>query len=333
VPLTEIIDDARRRMEALERVSSRIKGPRGTDVQIEVTRALDETGLERENLHFTVTRGKIPLQSIVEARKIQGDIGYLRVSDFKKNTAEDLRREIEALRDSGMSALILDLRWNPGGLLNAAREVSELFLPKGSLVTYTLGRPDARGGYLEDMKLYTEKRPVLPESFPVVLLVNNHSASSSEIVTGALQYYKRAIIIGQKTFGKGSVQTIIPLRQPEGSALRLTTALYYTPADVTIDQVGINPDIEIVMENEEQNELYRQLMESQLDSEYGALVLDHGAATGNMDEDAAQDPVLLKALEVLDESAVFGELVEKYHRPVSETQRMASKELQAQKIR
>lgn len=264
---------------------------------------------------------------------LQGGIGYLRVSDFKKNTADDLQRNIKELRDTGMRALVLDLRWNPGGLLNASREVSELFLEKGSLVTFTRGRPDARGGYLEDMKLYTEKRPVLPADFPLVLLVNNHSASSSEIVTGALQFHKRAIVIGETTFGKGSVQTIIPLSRPQGAALRLTTALYYTPADVTIDQMGIQPDIEVAMENEQQSNLLRQLMESQETSSDGALVLDHGRSTGNENPDAAQDPVLEKAIEVLNEDTVFNRLVEKYHRPVTETQRMASQELQAQKVR
>ena len=117
-----------------------------------------------------------------------------------------------------------------------ATSPAELFLPRETLVTYTQGRerPDGRPNR-ENMRYKTQARPVLPEGFPIIILVNRHTASSSEIVTGALQFHQRAIIVGEKTFGKGSVQTIIPLNRPENTALRLTTALYYTPADVTID--------------------------------------------------------------------------------------------------
>src|SRR5690606_35560621 len=114
----------------------------------------------------------------------------------------------------------------------------------------------------DNMKLYTERNPSVPPTLPMAILTNEFTASSSEIVTGALQYHQRAIIVGEKTYGKGSVQTIIPLRKPERSALRLTTALYYTPGDVTIDRVGIQPDVLVDMDEETEAKLLEQMYKS-----------------------------------------------------------------------
>lgn len=331
VPMLDIYSRDMTRMEALGKISSRIKGPRGTRVQLTISRAIenldaDEESEERETLDFEVVRGKIPLQSIVEARVLDGGIGYIRVSDFKKNTAADIRKRLRKFEDEGMKSLILDLRWNPGGLLNASREVCELFLPKNTLVVSTRGREQSPGNYLEEMELYTEKRPVVPETMPIILLVNEFSASSSEIVTGALQYHQRALIVGAKTFGKGSVQTIIPLGRPRGSALRLTTALYYTPANVTINHVGILPDVESPMVREDQIRLQGQMFESiPVDGTSGDRQ-DHGRITGNTAEDAVQDTVLERAVEIIQEDAVFANLIEKYHRDVRETQVAASED-------
>ncbi len=323
VPLVDIISASATQNQALGAVSSRIKGPRGTNVGITVSRAIDEDddASEREELEFDVKRGKIPLQSVLEARVLDGGIGYIRISDFKKNTSDDLRKRLKEFEDEGMNSLILDLRWNPGGLLNASREMCELFLPRNTLVVSTRGREKASGRYTEEMELSTEKHPVVPETMPLIVLVNGSSASSSEIVTGALQYHERALIVGEKTFGKGSVQTIIPLNRPAGSALRLTTALYYTPAGVTIDSIGILPDVEAVMDDDQQEALLLQMMRSYQDD---ALLMrdrqDHGRVTGNMAEDAAQDTVLERAVEILREDAVFDNLLQKYHRDVRETQ-------------
>ena len=319
VRTTSIVERTRSQSEALSEVSSRIKGPRGTSVQLQISRAIPETD-EREELAFTVERGRIPLQSVVEARVLEGGIGYIRISDFKKNTADDLRRHLKDFEKEGMKSLILDLRWNPGGLLNASREMCELFLPKGSLVVSTRGRQKAEGKYLDAMELYTEKHPVMPLEMPLILLVNQRSASSSEIVVGALQYHKRALIVGEKTFGKGSVQTIIPLSRPAGSALRLTTALYYTPAEVMIDTVGIRPDVEAAMEFEDQVALQQQMMRSFLDDPDLRNRQDHGLVTGNTDEEATQDTVLQRAVEILSEGAAFENLIERYHLDVHETQ-------------
>ena len=322
VVLADMISSSATASQALGEVSSRIKGPRGTKVHITISRAIDadDDDSEREELEFDVTRGKIPLQSVLEARVLDGGIGYIRISDFKKNTAGDLRKRLKGFEDEGMNALILDLRWNPGGLLNASREMCELFLEKNTLVVSTRGRAKASGRFREEMELMTEKHPVVPETMPLIVLVNATSASSSEIVTGALQFHQRALIVGEKTFGKGSVQTIIPLNRPVGSALRLTTALYYTPAGVTIDSVGILPDVEVVMDEDEQRALGLQMYASHRNDISMRDRQDHGRVTGNMSEDAVQDTVLARAVEILREDSVFDNLLKKYHRDVRETQ-------------
>lgn len=315
--IREIITEAQDMNQVLQEVSDRIKGPRGTTVDIAVSRAVE--GQEnRQEFEYEVKRGKIPLQSIVEQRVLPGGIGYVRISDFKKNTADDLRQAIHEMEGQGLRSLVTDLRWNPGGLLNSSREVCELFLPKGSLVVSTRGREVEQDKYLDQMELYTEKSPVIPETMPLILLVNGGSASSSEIVTGALQYYKRALVVGDKTFGKGSVQTIIPLNQPAGSALRLTTALYYTPAGVTIDHSGILPDVEVSMDDQAQRALVTQMLESQEPATPERQ--DHGRVTGNEEEGAAQDPVLERAVQILRENSVFENIIRQYHRDVHETQ-------------
>ena len=146
------------------------------------------------------------------------------------------------------------------------------------------------------------------------------SASSSEIVTGALQFYQRALVVGEKTFGKGSVQTIIPLQQPAGAALRLTTALYYTPANVTIDTVGIKPDVEVVMDEQQQRALLEQMYKSFQEDPEKRNQQDHGRVTGDAAEGVAQDLVLERAAAILREDTVWSEILRKYHRDVAETQ-------------
>ena len=310
----------------LSSVANLIKGPEGTVVTVKIYRPGPD-GSEGELLDFEIKRGRIPLESIVERRLLDGNIGYIRLSDFKSNTAADMERAIKAFRDDGMRALVLDLRWNRGGLLTASQEVSELFLPKNTLVTYTRGR--ANGPASENMVLRTRKNPVLPQDMPLIVLVTKQTASSAEIVTGALQYHERAIVVGETTYGKGSVQTIIPLERPQGSALRLTTALYYTPADVTIDESGIQPDVEEVMDIETQRALLTQMWRSFADDPSLEHEQNHGAVTGNtegeLDSDGermelVQDTVLERAVEILNEDPVWSNLLERYHRPSSETQ-------------
>lgn len=323
------IDDISAEGMTLGDAADKIRGPRGTSVKLTVERVKE--GLETpERLDFSVKRAKVPLESLKESRLLDGGIGYIRVSDFKDTTARDLRKAMEDFLAQGMTSFVLDLRWNPGGLLSASKEVAELFLPQNSLVTYTKGRPQQDGSpNRDDMQLFTETRPVLPADLPVLLLVNGQTASSSEIVTGALQFHQRAIVLGEKTFGKGSVQTIIPLRMPAMSALRLTTALYYTPADVTINHQGILPDVDVAMSQEQEQALGLQMYKSYEKDPTNMHKQNHGTATGDsaVENDAlAEDEPLLKAIAILSEGLTWEQLLQKYHRDVHETQMAAKPE-------
>ncbi len=304
-----------------------IKGPRGTTVNLTVHRKDRNAGpdVQPEVLNFTVSRAKVPLESIKEAALLKGGIGYVRLSDFKDNTGRDLAKKLQEFLGLGMKAFVLDLRWNPGGLLTASKDTSELFLPKGSLVTYTKGRASTEGAAnKEDLRLLTENSPVLPEGLPVVILVNRNTASSAEIVTGTLQFHERALVLGEKTFGKGSVQTIIPMKNPANTALRLTTALYYTPADVTIDHQGILPDIELAMTQEQEEALAKQMFESFKDNPENQYHQNHGSMSEYPASDkTVEDLQLKRAVDLLGEDGVWANLVKKYHRDVHETQMTA----------
>ncbi len=208
---------------------------------------------ENAPLQFAITRAVIKVQS-VKSKLAEPGYAYVRVTQFQERTGEDLARTLKALHEQNqadLKGLILDLRNNPGGLLNAAVGVSATFLPKGELVVYTDGRiPDAkmrltaipenyvRGGPQDD---YVKDLPPQIRNLPMVVLINGGSASASEIVAGALQDHKRAIVLGTQSFGKGSVQTILPMNN--GTAIKLTTARYFTPKGRSIQATGIKPDI------------------------------------------------------------------------------------------
>ncbi|MCL4693315.1 MAG: S41 family peptidase [Candidatus Hydrogenedentes bacterium] len=306
---------------SLDEAKDLIRGARGTVVHLTVFRQHENEEANPELLEIDVTRGRIPLESVMESRVLDGRVGYVRISDFKKTTAHEISSRLKELEEEGMRSLILDLRWNPGGLLSASKDVAELFLPKGTKVTYTKGRHQSDGTVSEEITLYTERDPILPENFPMVLLVNEQTASSSEIVTGALQFYERALVVGMKTFGKGSVQTIIPLRRPKDSALRLTTALYYTPADVTINKHGILPDVEVPLPMEQWRDLFLQMRESWETDPAMQNQQNHGSVTGDtVDETTVEDVQLKRAVEILQEDAVWENLLKRYHKDTAETQ-------------
>jgi carboxyl-terminal processing protease len=166
---------------------------------------------------------------------LEDGVGYVRLIEFRENTSLDLDAALEKLKKLGMNAFIFDLRNNPGGLLDVAVEVTEKFIEKGKLVVSTKGRRNSQN---LEFKARSNS-PML--DLPMVVLINEGSASGSEIVAGCLQDYKRAIILGKKSFGKGSVQTVIPLS--DGSALRLTTSRYFTPLGKQIHEKGVIPDI------------------------------------------------------------------------------------------
>ena len=173
----------------------------------------------------------------------ESKIGYVRLTQFGEKTSDELERALRRLKKQELRGLVLDLRWNPGGLLEQAVDVCEKFLPKGQLVVTTEGRVPS-----QNSRRYALGHDEL-DGLPIVVLVNLGSASASEIVAGCLQDVKRAVILGEKTFGKGSVQSILPLQ--DGSALRLTTAKYYTPSHKVIHEEGITPDIVVPLTLEE----------------------------------------------------------------------------------
>jgi carboxyl-terminal processing protease len=213
----------------------RLRGPKGTPIRITIVRQ----GYD-EPLDFTVIRDAIPLHSVPYAFMAAPKVGYVRLTDFNETTAcrpgegADCERELEhALRDlkrQGATAYILDIRDNPGGLLDQAFAVSNLFLKKGQLVVFTRGRTR------RDESNYITEEESPWSNAPLVVLTSRHSASASEIVAGALQDHDRALIVGETTFGKGLVQTIMPLRNVRGYALALTTARYYTPSGRSIQR-------------------------------------------------------------------------------------------------
>ncbi|MEN6438414.1 MAG: S41 family peptidase [Syntrophobacter sp.] len=229
------IDDQPTQDLSLMDAVQKMRGPKGSKVKLTIARKG-----EKKPLEFEIVRDIISIQS-VKSRSLEPGFGYLRISSFQSGTANDLRKALDQLEhdNPGMQGLILDLRNDPGGLLDQAVEVSDEFLDDG-LIVYT-------GGRLESQKMRFEAhKNTKQHSYPMVVLVNSGSASASEIVAGALQDHKRAIIMGEQTFGKGSVQTVIPLN--EGSALRLTTSLYYTPSGRSIQAKGISPDIVVKRE-------------------------------------------------------------------------------------
>ncbi len=218
---------------SLSEVVSRIRGPKGTDVELTI---IHTNSNNPETV--TITRDSIPLIS-VKAKELEEGYHWLRITRFSERTTDDLHAALEEAQKSGIKGIVLDMRNNPGGLVNEAVSVSDTFLSGGDIVSI-------RGRSLRAMSTYRAKKQNSDITVPMVVLVNAGSASASEIVAGALRDHKRALILGEKTFGKGSVQNIIPLA--DGSGLKLTIALYYTPNGSSIQAEGITPDMEIPFE-------------------------------------------------------------------------------------
>jgi carboxyl-terminal processing protease len=236
--ITEI-DGAETRDMSLSDAVKKMRGDAGTVVKLRTIRPATYKAEEYE-----ITRAEIEVASVKDAKMLEDGIGYIRLTQFNEPTADDLKAELKKLTDQDMKALVLDLRGNPGGLLTAAAGVAELFLPRGDLIVFTKGR--AAG---VDHQVFKSSGTIHYTDFPMVILVNGGSASASEIVSGALQDHKRAVLVGEKTFGKGSVQSILPLE--DGEAIKLTTAKYYTPSERVIHDLGIEPDVKVEMDPED----------------------------------------------------------------------------------
>lgn len=235
---------------SLPEAVKKLRGEPGTQVSLKVLRPKTQ-----EVKIYDLERAEIKVPSVKDTRLLEDGIGYIRITQFNEPTAMALQKEIDLLREQSMRSLVLDLRNNPGGLLRSAIDVSQKFLRSREVIVSTQGRGDG------DQQVFRAGGRDRLLDVPMVVLVNGGSASASEIVAGALQDHHRAVLVGEKTFGKGSVQSVLPME--EGSALRLTTAKYYTPSDRMIHELGIEPDIVVPMSPDD----WRSLMEQRARSE------------------------------------------------------------------
>ncbi len=208
----------------------KLRGKPGAPINITVLREEDIKILE-----FTIVREIIHIQDVKDTQILEEGIGYIRLTEFREDSAKEFRKALDDLIKQDANSLIVDLRNNPGGLLNVAIKITEEFIPDGQTIVSTKGRRSAQ----DNVTKSTNSNHLI--DWPVVVLINEGSASGSEIFAGALKDNKRAIILGAQSFGKGSVQSVIPL--PDGSGLRLTTSKYFTPSGVSIHGTGITPDI------------------------------------------------------------------------------------------
>jgi carboxyl-terminal processing protease len=311
----KIEDDFTKDMTLIDAVK-RMRGPKGSKINLSIKREGNP-----ELINLSLTRDTIRVQS-VRSRTLEPGYGYIRLAQFQERSDRDLQRALEkmAAEKGGVKGLVLDLRNNPGGLLTQAVRVSDIFLDSG-LIVYTDGRIES-----QKQKFFAQK-DASSMDFPLVVLVNGGSASASEIVAGALQDHKRAVVLGTKTFGKGSVQTILPL--DDNSALRLTTARYFTPKGRSIQATGIVPDITVESTPQQdgkledrkrpslreenlpghlQNQQQNPSPQEQLDREREKQI-PSSAPTG--DETIDNDAQLKRALDLLKSWDVFKQVVQK----------------------
>ncbi len=282
----------------------KLRGKPGDPVTITVLRK----GASKP-IDIRIVRAIIVVPSLRGAHMIdpKAKIGYIWITSFQENTAADLRKAVKKLVDEGMQELVLDLRYNPGGLLNVAIEVAELFLDKDMVIVKTKGRRAS------DTRVYRARGSKIPEvaKMPIAILVNQSSASASEIVAGALRDHHRAILVGDHTYGKGSVQTVIPMNNNK-AVLKLTTARYYTPSDTPIlPKKGIEPDIKVVLTTEQvkrMSEFRRQehLRENKQDAAAAAAAGGEGKAAEKLTWENS-DPQLVRAVDALRVGRIFYE--------------------------
>ena len=260
----------------------KLRGEPGTTVTLTVLR-------EGENklLEFAIKRDIIRITSIKKFDVLEGSIGYIRLVEFQEDTAKELDKALAALEAKKITGLILDLRDNPGGLLNSAVDVSDRFLDNNEMIVSTRGRQKDQ---ILEFRAHKEN---IAHNYPLVILANKGSASASEIVAGAIQDNKRGIVVGTKTFGKGSVQTVVPLA--DGSALRITTAKYFTPSGRSIMNDGINPDV--VVEQKEYKEMAKDNAQEIFESLEGNNVKK--PVTAVKEEKAPYDHQLSTAIDIL----------------------------------
>ena len=273
----------------VDQALKRLRGAKGTSVSITVVRPGED-----DSLHFTITRDDIPTRSIQYAFMIRPETGYIRLGNFTQTTDRELEEKIRLLNGAGMSQLILDLRMNPGGLLEQAVRVADKFLARGQKIVYTRGR--TRGSDQE----YAATGGGTHLEVPLIVLVNKYSASASEIVAGAVQDHDRALIVGKTTWGKGLVQTVYPLSHQAG--LALTTAHYYTPSGRLIQRDYRSLEDYLYISHDEEEEVPSQREIHHTDS--GRVVYGGGGITPDIIVDTLKLSKFLRLLE--NEQAFFG---------------------------
>ena len=232
-PLDKIvkIDTESTKDITLSEAVKKLRGDPGSKVTLTIFRESEGKILELE-----ITREIIHIHDVKDVMILEDNIGYIRLTEFREDSYKEFRKALDTLKEKGADSLILDLRNNPGGLLNIAIDITEEFLPEGQIIVSTKSRNPSQNSVT---KSANKNGAFL--TCPMAVLINEGSASGSEILAGALKDNKRAITIGTKSFGKGSVQSVIPL--PDGAGLKLTTSKYYTPSDISIHGIGIQPDI------------------------------------------------------------------------------------------
>ncbi|MFA6379329.1 MAG: S41 family peptidase, partial [Candidatus Omnitrophota bacterium] len=234
-PLDKIvkIDTESTKDITLSEAVKKLRGDPGSKVTLTIFRESEGKILELE-----ITREIIHIHDVKDVMILEDNIGYIRLTEFREDSYKEFRKALDTLKEKGADSLILDLRNNPGGLLNIAIEITEEFLPEGQIIVSTKSRNPSQNNVTKS----SNKNGAFL-TWPMAVLINEGSASGSEILAGALKDNKRAITIGTKSFGKGSVQSVIPL--PDGAGLKLTTSKYYTPSDISIHGIGIQPDITV----------------------------------------------------------------------------------------
>lgn len=272
---------------SLQEAVRQLRGDPGTKVTITIFRSKAKDPGDKIKDH-TIERAEINVDSVKDAKILGDGIGYVRITQFNAPTADEFDKALVKLEGQGISALVIDLRNNPGGLLDAAVKVASEFVRSGETIVTTEGRNPA-----QNPPPYRSVRGKKRLSYPLVILVNGGSASGSEIVAGALQDLHRAVLVGETTFGKGSVQSIIALR--DGSALRLTTAKYYTPSHKVIHEHGVTPDIMVPVSEEDERKLLEQRVRAALPKE-PATVYDE---TGEKPAQPIPDVQLDRAVDVI----------------------------------
>jgi len=280
----------------IDEAIKRLRGKPGTQVKITIAREPEDKNAEWINKDLTLTRELIKSEN-VKWRMLDNKTGYIKIVEFTGHCTENFDKAMAELKGKGMEALVIDLRYNPGGLLSAAVDISKLFMNDNKMIVYTKGRKP------ENYQEFRANGKAPHELLPLVVLMNRYSASASEIVAGAMQDNKRAVIIGERSFGKASVQSMIPLS--DKSALRLTIAKYYTPSGKSIqhdaknETGGITPDIEVKVPLETEKKLLQQGDE---------LYYPGKEDKADKKKDAPRDEVLERGVELLKAREVLGNL-------------------------